>query len=303
MPPDQSVRFFVIAGPTACGKSEIAVRLAERCGGEIVGADAFQIYEGLDLLTAKPGREMRERVPHHCLDVVPLTRRFDVAQFATLANQRITEIAARGKVPIVCGGTGLYVRALIRGLADLPGADAQLRARLEAQSIEALQRRLAELDPVASSQIDLNNPRRLIRALEVCLLTGRPFSSFRTEWEQSGAPMRGVVVQRERADLHQRIAERTAAMFAAGVEDEVRAISEIGPTANQAIGFREIRELIAGKRKREECIRAIDEATRQYAKRQMTWFRREAGLETIEISPTTDLEALIGALAARISSG
>jgi tRNA dimethylallyltransferase len=301
MPPENPVPFFVIAGPTASGKSEIAVRVAEHCNGEIVGADAFQIYEGLDILTAKPGRELRARIPHHCLDLVPLTRRFDVAQFVALANQRIAEIVARGKVAIVCGGTGLYVRALIRGLADLPGADAQLRARLEAQPIEALQRRLAELDPVATAEIDLNNPRRLIRALEVCLLTGRPFSSFRSEWEKTGAPIRGVVLQRERADLHQRVAERTAAMFAAGVEDEVRAVSEIGPTANQAIGFREIREMIAGKRKREDCIRAIEEATRQYAKRQMTWFRREVGLDTIEVSPTTDLDALVAALAERAS--
>ena len=302
MPSEDTPPFFIIAGPTACGKSEIAVRVAERCGGEIVAADAFQVYEGLDILTAKPNRELRERVPHHGIGLVPLVRRFDVAQFVALAHQCIAEIHERGKVAIVCGGTGLYVRALLRGLADLPGADAQLRARLEAQPIEALQTRLAELDPVASSQIDLNNPRRLIRALEVCILTGQPFSSFRTEWEQTDGSARGVVLQRERSDLHQRIAERTAVMFAAGVEDEVRAITEIGPTAGQAIGFREIRELIAGKRKREECVRAIVEATRQYAKRQMTWFRRESGLETIETGPTTEIDALVETLAQRAAA-
>ncbi len=299
MSPENSAPFFVIAGPTACGKSELAVRVAERCGGEIVGADAFQIYEGLDILTAKPARELRDRIPHHAIGSVPLTRRFDVAQFVALAHQRMSEIIARGKVAIVCGGTGLYVRALVRGLADLPGADAQLRARLEAQPFEALQSRLAELDPVAASQVDLNNPRRVIRALEVCLLTGRPFSSFRSEWEQAGSAIRGVVLQRERADLHQRIAGRTAAMFAAGVEEEVRAAGEVGATAVQAIGYREIRELIAGKRTREDCVRAIEEATRQYAKRQMTWFRRETSLEAVDLLPTTDLDALVADLSAR----
>lgn len=303
MSSEKPAPFFVIAGSTACGKSELAVRVAERCGGEIVGADAFQIYESLDILTAKPSRELQSRVRHHCLGVVPLSRRFDVAQFVAMAHHHIEEIVARGRVAIVCGGTGMYVRALIRGLADLPGADAQLRSRLEAQPIEALQQRLAELDPIASSQIDLNNPRRLIRALEVCLLTGRPFSSFRTEWDGPDAPNCGVVLLRERAELHQRIVERTAAMFAAGVEDEVRAVSEIGPTANQAIGFREIRELLDGKKKREDCMRAIEEATRQYAKRQMTWFRREAGLQPLSISSATDLDALAVELAARASSG
>lgn len=299
MPPANSASFFVIAGPTASGKSEIAVRVAERCGGEIVGADAFQIYEGLDLLTAKPSRDLCARVPHHLIGCVPLTRGFDVAQYAELAHQRIAEIVGRGKVAIVCGGTGLYVRALIRGLADLPPADAELRAGLEAEPIEVLQRRLAALDPVAIAQIDLRNPRRVIRALEVCLLTGSPFSSFRTEWEQAEAAPRGVFLRREREDLHQRIAERTIAMFAAGVEDEVRAVEEIGPTASQAIGFREIRELIAGQRTCEDCIRAITEGTRQYAKRQMTWFRRETSLEPVDLTPATDLEALVVALATR----
>jgi tRNA dimethylallyltransferase len=293
--------FFIVAGATACGKSALAVRLAERCGGEIVGADAFQIYAGLAILTAQPSRPLRERIPHHLVGGVPLTQRFDVAQFLALARRCIAEISARGKVAIVCGGTGLYLRALIRGLAELPIADAELRAELESQPIEELQRCLAELDPVATVQIDLKNPRRLIRAIEVCLLTGRPFSSFRNEWNVE-SPKHGVVLVRDRAELHQRIAVRAAAMFAAGVEDEVRAVSEIGPTAEQAIGFREIRELLAGRRTREESLRAIEEATRQYAKRQMTWFRREPALEPIEISPETDLDALAVSLAERARS-
>ena len=177
----ESPPFFVIAGPTASGKSELAVRLAEACGGEIVGADAFQVYEGLDILTAKPAPDLRRRVPHHLIGEVPLKERFDVAQFAAAAQQRMEEIRRRGAWPIVCGGTGLYVRALIRGLAALPSADPELRMRLEVLPSEELGRQLAERDPVAAAQIDMKNRRRVIRALEVCLLTGRPFSSFRTE--------------------------------------------------------------------------------------------------------------------------
>jgi tRNA dimethylallyltransferase len=285
--------FFIIAGSTAVGKSELAVAVAERCGGEIVGADAIQIYAGLDLLTAKPGPELRARVPHHLVGEVPLTQRFDVAQFAALAQQRIAEVRARGRLPILCGGTGLYVRSLTHGLAELPGADAALRAELEARPFVDLQRELAQLDPDAAAQIDLRNPRRVIRALEVCLLTGRPFSSFREQWQKSPDGARGVLLVRDRAELHQRIAQRTEAMFAAGVEDEVRAVGEVGPTAAQAIGLREIRALLAGEITRPACIDAITLATRQYAKRQLTWFRREQTLTTLNLDEAIDA---IGAL-------
>ncbi len=293
--------FFVIAGPTASGKSELAVRLAERCGGEIVGADAFQIYDGLDILTAKPDRELRRRAPHHLIGEVPLTETFDVAQFTAEARKRIAAIASRGATAIVCGGTGLYVRALIRGLADLPSADAALRAQLEALSADERRRRLAGLDPAAMSQIDLKNPRRVIRALEVCLLTGRPFTSFRTEWARRG-PSCGVALVWDRAELCQRIGQRVAAMFAAGVEEEVRATSQVSPTAAQAIGFHEIKELLAGRIDRERCIRAIEQATRRYAKRQMTWFRRETALEPLAVTTTTrDFDALAAQLARGLS--
>lgn len=280
---------FILAGPTAVGKSDLAVELAERCGGEIIGADAYQIYQGLDLLTAKPGPELRARAPHHLLGEVPLTQRFDVAQFAALAGARIAEVRARGRLPIVCGGTGLYVRALTHGLAELPGADAALRAELEAQPLAEAQRRLAELDPTGAAQLDLRNPRRVIRALEVCLLTGRPFSSFREQWHEAPPPgVRGALLLRDRAELHARIAQRTEAMFAAGVEAEVRVLGEVGPTAEQAIGLREIRALLAGEMTRAACLEAITLATRRYAKRQLTWFRREQLLTPLDLSVDAD---------------
>ncbi len=292
--------FFIIAGPTAAGKSDVAVAVAERCGGEIVGADAFQVYRGLDLLTAQPTRAQRARVPHYLLSEIPLTQSFDVAQYLRAASLRLAEIHARGRVPIVVGGTGLYLRALTRGLADLPGADADLRARLESQPLGELQRQLTALDPTAAAQLDLQNPRRVIRALEVCLVTGRPFSSFREQWSGPPSGVRGVVLTRERTALLTRIHERTEAMFAAGVVEEVRAAGEVGPTASQTIGLREIRAHLAGQLSRADCIAAIQLATRQYAKRQMTWFRRESALTPIDLG-ITDPAQLAETLAASIA--
>lgn len=288
--------FFIIAGPTAVGKSELAVAVAERCGGEIVSADAFQIYAGLDLLTAKPSTTLRARVPHHLIGEIPLTHAFDVAQFLALASGRIGEIRERGRIPIVVGGTGMYVRALTHGLADLPSADAALRGQLETQTTADLCAQLAVRDPAAYAQIDRQNRRRVIRALEVCLLTGQPFSSFREQW-QAAPRVRGVVLQRDRPELHERINQRTHEMFAEGAVEEVRVAGAIGPTASQTLGWREMQAMLAGTLSREACIAAIQQATRQYAKRQITWFRRESHLGAVELAGTSAPDSLIDDLA------
>lgn len=289
-------RPFIIAGPTAVGKSELAVAVAERCGGEIVSADAFQIYRGLDILTAKPSPELRARVPHHLVGEIPLSQSFDVAQFLRLAQESVATIQQRGLLPVIVGGTGLYLRALTHGLANLPASDPALRAEFEDQPIGELCRRFAELDPAGYAQIDRQNRRRLVRALEVCLITGRPFSSFREQWDKPGKAMSGVVLTRPREELHRRINERTEAMFAAGVEEEVRAAETPGPTAGQTLGWREIRALLNGQMRREDCIAAIQLATRRYAKRQMTWFRRESHLQEVELSAATESKSVIDAL-------
>lgn len=289
---------FIIAGPTAVGKSDFAVAVAERCGGEIVGADAFQVYDGLDLLTAKPAPELRARVRHHLIGEVPLIRAFDVAQYRAEAERRIADIRERGRVPIVCGGTGLYLRALTRGLADLPGADPVMRAEWERTPLDELAHRLRQLDPVAAEKIDLKNPRRVIRALEVCVLTGRPFSSFREQWNASESAMCGVFLTRDRDELCACIDARTEAMFAAGVEAEVLGLGEVGPTAAQALGLREIRALLAAEMTRAECVAAIQQATRRYAKRQLTWFRREPGLEVMNLTGARDFAPLVDKVAA-----
>jgi tRNA dimethylallyltransferase len=259
------------------------MQLAARVGGEIVGADAFQVYAGLPVLTAQPSAEQRRRVPHNLIGEIPLTHAFDVAQYLALARRVIEEIRGRGRVAIVVGGTGLYLRALLRGLADLPPADEALRAELGARPLAELQAELKERDPAGAGFIDLQNPRRVIRALEVCRLTGRPFSSYRREWEETESrEFRGYALTRDRAELYHRIDARVEAMFREGVEDEVAALGDVGPTAGQVLGLREIRERLAGRLSRAECIAAIQQATRRYAKRQLTWFAKEPALQPID---------------------
>lgn len=274
-----------VAGPTASGKTAAAIALAEACGGEIVGADAFQVYRALPVLTARPSPEELARAPHHLVAVVPPEEEYSVARYLEDALAAIAEIKRRGKTPIVAGGTGLYLRALMRGLSDAPPGDPGLRAELSALPLDEAIARLADRDPEAAATVDLRNPRRVIRALEVCLLTGRPFSSFR-QWEEP-AVYPGIVLQWDREELHRRINERTAAMFRAGVVDEVRearASGTIGPTASQVIGWREIGALLDGSMTEATCREAIAQATRQYAKRQLTWFRRETGLTPMPLS-------------------
>jgi tRNA dimethylallyltransferase len=282
--PLPSTTFFVI-GPTAVGKSDIAAAFAERVNGEIVGADAFQVYAGLDILGAKPSAETRARVPHHLIGEIPLAMSFDVAQYRAMAVARIAEIAARGRVPVVCGGAGFYIRALTHGLAETPPRDPALRGELEKESLDSLVTRLRKLDP--DVEVDFKNPRRVMRALEVCLLSGRPFSSFRAEWEEN-PPVRGAVLNISRERLHDRIAARTAAMFDRGVVEEVASAGEVGPTASQMLGLHEVREHLAGHLAREECQSRIVQATRQYAKRQLTWFRRERGYRWLDVDALAD---------------
>ncbi len=296
MSTDLIQRCFFLLGPTAVGKSDLAVALAERVGGEIVGADAFQVYEGLDVLSAKPSLELRRRVPHHLVGEIPLTQSFDVAQYRARALPCLAAILARGRVPIVCGGTGLYIRALTHGLADLPPADPALRAELEREPLSALVTRLRSLDPDA--HVDEKNPRRVIRALEVCLRTGRPFSAQRAEWGQEPI-LHGAILVRPRESMLERIAARTLAMFVAGVAEEVAAVGTVGPTAEQMLGLREIRALLAGECTREQAAEAITTATRRYAKRQLTWFRRERAYAWLDLAqtphPVDDLAKLVPA--------
>ena len=272
---------FFITGPTASGKSALAIALAEHVGGEIVNADAFQLYAGMDILTAKPAPEDLARVPHHLYGVIPLAESCDAQRYHSLALPIIEDIAARGRVPIVVGGSGLYIKALTHGLSPLPAASPQLRGLFHHLSPGEKIVWLLQRDPEAATTVNLRNPRYVERALEICLLSGRPQSGLRRSFEQVEPRVNGVIFVWDREALYRRINQRTLDMFAAGMVEEVRTLGPLSPTAEKAIGVREVREHLAGRVTLEETIAAIQQATRHYAKRQMTWFRRERCFQTI----------------------
>jgi tRNA dimethylallyltransferase len=276
---DPMTRVFYLVGPTAVGKSKIAADVAQRLGAEVLSADAFQIYRGLDVLTAKPDRETVAKAPHHLIGAVPLSEEMNAEKFRAAASA----IIGGGKPFVLVGGTGLYVKALTHGLAPLPAANPKLRERLEQSTTDELFRSLRVLDPRAAEKIDRQNRRRLIRAVEVCLLSGKPSSAMRTEWNPM-SPANGILLDRDRADLYARINQRVEQMFTDGVVAEVRAAQGIGPTAAQTLGLREIRALIAGEISQAECIAKIQQATRRYAKRQLTWFRGQTNFPSLNLS-------------------
>ncbi|MFZ4682897.1 MAG: tRNA (adenosine(37)-N6)-dimethylallyltransferase MiaA [Terrimicrobiaceae bacterium] len=284
---------LIICGPTGVGKTSFAVELASRFGGEILGADAFQVYSGLEILTAQPDAEQRALVPHHLIGFLPPSELFDAARFAVLAREKMAEITARGKRPVIVGGSGLYLKALTHGLADLPPTDPALRAELATLPLEELQRRLDQADPGARRHLDFQNPRRVMRALEIHLLTGRSSSELREEWKDKSTPgFQGVLLTRDRAELDARIADNVLAMFWRGVVAEVGRLSEVGTTAARAIGLREIQAFRRGELTESQCIAAITLATRRYAKRQLTWFRNQFDFQVIELTGlqnTTDI--------------
>lgn len=286
-----TARPFFVVGPTATGKSEIAAAVAELCGGEIVSADAFQVYAGLDLLTAKPDEGTLHLVPHHLIGICRLTDDMNAEIFRRAASAAITEIHSRSKRAFVVGGTGMYVQALTHGLSPLPQANEKLRERLDQCSEGELFVRLRRLDPETAAVIDRKNKRRLVRAVEICVLTGRPASAQRQRVQPTNRPA-GVFLFRDRKELNERINARVESMFAAGVVEEVRAAGEVGATAKQTLGWRQIRELIAGRISRGECIAAIQQATRRYAKRQLTWFQRQTNFEPLNLSCTGSSEAI-----------
>jgi tRNA dimethylallyltransferase len=287
---------FFIVGPTATGKSELAADVAREVGAEIVSADAFQIYQELDRLTAKPDALTLAKAPHHLIGTVPLTEEMNAEKYRRAAMRAIEEINLRGNLAIVVGGSGLYIKALTHGLAPLPGSDPELREKLNAMSLDDLRSQLVEVDPETARETDLKNRRRVIRALEICSLTGRPASEVvagvgDSGWPGSSIPATGVFVFRDREELYERINQRVEMMFERGVIEEVRTAGEISQTASQMIGLREIRELLAGKKSIPQCIAEIQQATRRYAKRQLTWFRRQTNFVPLNLSFLTHKEA------------
>ncbi len=297
---------FFIVGPTAVGKSRLAVEVAARFDAEILGADAFQIYAGFGLLTAKPSLAQQRGVPHHLIGAVAPTQTYNVARYLEDAQVVLALVAQRGNPAIVVGGTGLYVKALTHGLSSLPEADPGLRAKLDALDTPALLARLHGLDPAAANTVDVHNRRRLIRAIEVCLLTGRPFSSHQSLWSQvsSEPATNGVFLTRSKADLDERIERRVTTMFAQGVVEEVKSAHDhsLSPTASRMIGYEAIRKYLSGQQSLRQCQDSIRLATRQYAKRQVTWFQREKCFEKIDLTCLADESDQVAAVSSRFEA-
>lgn len=293
------LRVAVIAGPTASGKTSLAIELARRVGGEIVNADSQQVYRGLDVGTAKPTSAERALAPHHLVDVVDPGEGMDAARFATLADAAIAAIAARGKLAIVAGGTGLYLRTLLHGVVEAPGRDPELRARLEAEALRlgrpALHARLAAHDPEAAARIRPNDLVRIIRALEIAQGGRRPSELhaahlFRPD-RYEARPF--VALDPPRAELHARIDARVRAMFEGGIVDEARRLlARFGGVLppKLPIGYAEAAACARGELPLEEAIRTVQVAHRRYARRQVIWLRRERGVEWV--APPVDVEAL-----------
>jgi tRNA dimethylallyltransferase len=282
-----------IAGPTAVGKTEFSLSLAEALDGEIVNADSRQLYRNMDIGTAKPTAAERARVPHHLIDELNPGEPFSVGMFVKRADAAIADIKSRGKLPIVVGGTGLYIRALVDGLWDGPTADAPLRAALEGiadrQGRGELHRILARLDPASAKSLHPNDLYKVMRALEITFLCGRPASVERAEHGFPGrykATM--LALTRPRHELHRRIEQRVDAMLNGGWVEETKALLAAGVSVNDpgmnALGYREIARVLAGEWSLKEAREAICTASRRYAKRQFTWFRKDARLQWLEMS-------------------
>ncbi len=278
-------KLIVVLGPTATGKTDLAIHLARRFGGEIISADSMQIYRGLDIGTAKATVQEQQAAPHHLIDICDPQQRFSVADYLTLAREKITEIAGRGAVPIIAGGTGLYISSLIEGIRFLDEpADDGLRARLAQQARELggeeMYRRLEALDPQAAAAIHPHNEKRVLRALELYEKTGRTITSQREQSRAQEAPYNPLLLGlnfESREQLYQRIGLRIDRMVEQGVLEEARRVYENRDgwiTAAQAIGYKEFFPYFEGTATLEACVDKLKQATRNYAKRQLTWFRR-----------------------------
>ena len=275
---------FYLCGTTASGKTSLALALAREADGEVVNADAFQVYRGLGVLSAAPSVEELAQCPHHLFGIRNLDEPMDAAKYAALAESVIADILERGKLPIVVGGSGLYLKFLTHGIAEAPGGDPAIRAELDALPVDEVLRRLKELDPEEAFRQNQQNHRHLSRALEICLITGGKASDLRKNFEdpKKVANLRGIALCWPREVLAERIALRTSQMLAGGAIEEVAALPKDAQTARQAIGVKEIEAFLAGEMTREECEERITISTRQYAKRQRNWFRRESWLMSID---------------------
>ena len=276
-------KLVIILGPTAAGKSEVALRLAESENGEIVNADSQQVYRHMDIGTGKPSKADRERVPHHLIDIVAPNEEFNAALFCRLATDSIGQIHARERNVIVCGGTGLYLRALTHGLFEGPGQDPDIRKALEQEiangGMAVLYERLEKIDPTVGATIHRNDRQRIIRALEVYQLTGRPLSEWHKEhgFQEDPFDILKIGLLRERAELYDLINSRTERMIKEGLLEEVRGLVARGFHLDlkplRSVGYRQMGKVLLGQQGLLDAIEEMKQETRHLAKRQLTWFR------------------------------
>ena len=299
----EKIPLIVIAGPTASGKTALSVALAKELGAEIVSADSMQIYKGLSIATAKPTIEEMDGVPHHLVGFLEPDKPFSVADYVTLAGRCIRDIRSRGKLPIVCGGTGLYISSLVDNiLFDDTAGDPVIRARLEAEIKEkgnhALWERLLEIDPETAQKVHENNIPRVVRALEVYEKTGVPLSVHKVNSRREESPYDALIYGltfSDRQMLYDRIDRRVDLMVEAGLVEECREVYESGglATCAQAIGYKELIPFFEDKAELSDCIARIKQETRHYAKRQLTWFRRVDGIKWIMADNFVELKKII----------
>ena len=290
-------RLVVIIGPTASGKSTLAMRVAERIGGEILSVDSMQIYCGMDVGTAKPTAAERARVRHHLIDVAAPDEPFAVARFVERADAVIADAAARGVPLVVTGGTPMYYKALFEGLFEGPPADETLRQSLNGEPLDTLHSRLTTVDPAAAARIHVNDRRRLVRALEVYELTGRPITDHQGQWDAGHRHVAAWFgLQWDKEVLNRRINARVKQMIAGGWVDEVAklmaAYPELSKTAGEATGYQELIEHLHGRLKLEDAVERIKIATRQLARRQIKWFRRFQQVRWLEGATASDEDVL-----------
>ncbi len=300
---DKKLSLLVIAGPTASGKTALGIALAKEFDGEVISADSMQIYKGLDVATAKPTAEEKDGIPHHLISIIDMDSEFSVADYAKLAKEKITEISARGKLPILVGGTGLYINSLIDDVNfDNAETDGSVRKKLaeeaELLGIEKLYERLKAVDPETAAIVPVQNTVRIIRALEIYELTGIKFSEYKKMNKGTECPYDLCMIGLNYADrqkLYDRINQRVTVMYENGMVDECRAVFEnerLG-TVCQAIGYKELIPYFKNEADLESCLDKIRQSSRRYAKRQLTWFRRDERINWVNMDEINNFDKII----------
>ncbi|OPX25338.1 MAG: tRNA (adenosine(37)-N6)-dimethylallyltransferase MiaA [Planctomycetales bacterium 4484_123] len=294
------VRVHFILGCTAGGKGAVGRELARRTGGHVISVDSMKVYRRMDIGTAKPTPAQRAEIPHHCIDIVEPSESFSVARYLQCADQAIARVAAGGAVVLAVGGTALYIKALSEGLFEGPGADPAIRARLRARArkegLAALHAELGRVDPHAAGRIHPNDEKRIIRALEVFELTGRPISRLQRQWDARRRRYECVFIglRRSRQDTNRRINARVKRMIEMGLREEVATLlaepKGLSPQAAQALGYAEMIRHLRGQCSLEEAVEQIKINTRQFAKQQRTWFRRFADVHWIDVAEDDSVE-------------